>query len=52
MELANGHAAAEKVSALDGAPPESTDYANYFCTYSFLYHQACFLWRLLWPITR
>ena len=42
MELANGHAASEKVSDLDGKPPESTDYANYFCTYSFLYHQACF----------
>ena len=38
MDLANGHAE-EKVSDLDGKPPESTDYANYFCTYSFLYHQ-------------
>ena len=38
MDLANGHVE-EKVSDLDGKPPESTDYANYFCTYSFLYHQ-------------
>ena len=29
----------QKISELDGAAPESTDYANYFCTYSFLYHQ-------------
>jgi len=28
-----------KVSDLDGEAPESTDYANYFCTYSYLYHQ-------------
>ncbi|EFN58096.1 hypothetical protein CHLNCDRAFT_142415 [Chlorella variabilis] len=27
------------VSALDGEAPESTDFANYFCTYSYLYHQ-------------
>ena len=38
MDLANGHVEG-KVSDLDGKPPESTDYANYFCTYSFLYHQ-------------
>ena len=29
----------ERVSELDGKAPESTDYANYFCTYAFLYHQ-------------
>ena len=28
-----------QVSRLDGDAPEATDYANYFCTYSFLYHQ-------------
>ncbi|KAK9820088.1 hypothetical protein WJX72_006017 [[Myrmecia] bisecta] len=32
---ANGH----QISKLDGKAPESTDYANYFCTYSFLFHQ-------------
>ena len=30
-----------KVSDLDGSAPESTDYANYFCTYAYLYHQVC-----------
>ena len=30
-----------RVSELDGKAPESTDYANYFCTYAFLYHQVC-----------
>ena len=30
---------AEKVSDLDGRPPESTDFANYFCTYAYIYHQ-------------
>ena len=34
-----GKASAARVSELDGAAPESTDYANYFCTYAFLYHQ-------------
>ena len=29
----------DKVSSLDGAAPESTDFANYFCTYGYLYHQ-------------
>lgn len=29
----------KQVSRLDGDAPEATDYANYFCTYSFLYHQ-------------
>ena len=28
-----------RVSQLDGAAPESTDYANYFCTYAYIYHQ-------------
>ncbi|KAL6753399.1 S-adenosyl-L-methionine-dependent methyltransferase [Haematococcus lacustris] len=28
-----------RVSPLDGAAPESTDFANYFCTYAYLYHQ-------------
>jgi len=32
-------AAAKKCSELDGQAPESTDFANYFCTYGFLYHQ-------------
>ncbi len=31
----------ERVSELDGSAPESTDYANYFCTYAYLYHQVC-----------
>ena len=30
----------DRVSELDGSAPESTDYANYFCTYAYLYHQA------------
>ncbi len=29
----------ERVSELDGSAPEGTDYANYFCTYAYLYHQ-------------
>jgi hypothetical protein len=32
-------AAGERLSKLDGAAPESTDFANYFCTYAYLYHQ-------------
>ncbi|PNH12877.1 putative protein arginine N-methyltransferase 4.2 [Tetrabaena socialis] len=28
-----------KVSDLDGEAPESTDFANYFCTYAYIYHQ-------------
>eukprot|EP01024_Parvocaulis_polyphysoides_P037993 TRINITY_DN339_c1_g1_i4.p1 TRINITY_DN339_c1_g1~~TRINITY_DN339_c1_g1_i4.p1 ORF type:complete len:384 (-),score=76.81 TRINITY_DN339_c1_g1_i4:606-1718(-) len=28
-----------KVSNLDGSAPDTTDYANYFCTYAYLYHQ-------------
>lgn len=38
VEKANGHAE-EKVSDLDGAAPDSTDSALYFCTYAFLFHQ-------------
>lgn len=34
----NGHAA-PKVSELDGKAPAPSDWANYFCTYAFLYHQ-------------
>lgn len=29
----------DRVSRLDGQAPESTDFANYFCTYAYLYHQ-------------
>lgn len=29
-----------KISELDGDAPESTDFANYFCTYAYIYHQA------------
>eukprot|EP01026_Neomeris_dumetosa_P044783 TRINITY_DN3792_c0_g2_i3.p1 TRINITY_DN3792_c0_g2~~TRINITY_DN3792_c0_g2_i3.p1 ORF type:complete len:468 (-),score=63.65 TRINITY_DN3792_c0_g2_i3:547-1950(-) len=28
-----------RVSSLDGQAPDTTDYANYFCTYAYLYHQ-------------
>jgi len=28
-----------KVSDKDGEAPEATDFANYFCTYAYLYHQ-------------
>ena len=34
-------ATSERVSEFDGLAPESTDYANYFCTYAYLYHQVC-----------
>ena len=34
----NGHAV-PKVSDLDGKAPAPSDWANYFCTYAFLYHQ-------------
>ncbi|KAL4445413.1 hypothetical protein ABPG77_011238 [Micractinium sp. CCAP 211/92] len=36
---AGGRGPAPRVSALDGEAPESTDFANYFCTYAYLYHQ-------------
>jgi hypothetical protein len=29
-----------RLSNLDGQAPEGTDFANYFCTYAYLYHQA------------
>ena len=38
MEQGGGAPASAKTPA-DGQAPESTDYANYFCTYSYLYHQ-------------
>lgn len=38
VENTNGHAE-EKVSELDGAAPDSTDSALYFCTYAYLFHQ-------------
>jgi protein arginine N-methyltransferase 1 len=38
----NGAAAHDKVSELDGDAPESTDFANYFCAYAYIYHQVCF----------
>ena len=28
-----------RLSQLDGKAPESADFANYFCTYGYLYHQ-------------
>jgi hypothetical protein len=40
MENINGHAE-ERVSELDGAAPDSTDSALYFCTYAYLFHQVC-----------
>jgi hypothetical protein len=27
------------VSRLDGRAPDGKDFANYFCTYAYLYHQ-------------
>ena len=32
-------ATSNRLSKLDGQAPESTDFANYFCTYGYLYHQ-------------
>lgn len=34
----NGHAQ-PRVSDLDGKAPAPSDWANYFCTYAYLYHQ-------------
>ncbi len=31
--------AKQSAAGLDGAAPDQTDFANYFCTYAFLYHQ-------------
>ena len=28
-------------AGLKGRDPDATDFANYFCTYSFLYHREC-----------
>ena len=44
--MPNGTAASSKPPLLakkavqDGSAPESTDFANYFITYGYLYHQA------------
>ncbi len=35
----NGSKGTQKISSLDGDAPEGTDFANYFCTYAYLYHQ-------------
>jgi protein arginine N-methyltransferase 1 len=38
--MGRGSASGEaRLSNLDGQAPEGTDFANYFCTYAFLYHQ-------------
>lgn len=34
----NGKPEANGPSTLDGKAPEATDFANYFCTYSYIYH--------------
>lgn len=36
---ANNPMKAAKVSDLDGSAPDSTDFANYFCAYGYIYHQ-------------
>ena len=38
MEKMNGHTP-EVASDLKGQDPDATDFANYFCTYAFLFHQ-------------
>ena len=40
MEAINNSLAKAKVSDLDGSAPDSTDFANYFCAYAYIYHQA------------
>lgn len=40
MEDINSSLAKAKVSDLDGSAPDSTDFANYFCAYAYIYHQA------------
>lgn len=40
MEAINKSLAKTKVSDLDGSAPDSTDFANYFCAYAYIYHQA------------
>jgi hypothetical protein len=37
---ANGRGGASRLSALDGKAPDGQDFANYFCTYAYIYHQA------------
>ena len=34
----NGKPELSSPSTLDGKAPEATDFANYFCTYSYIYH--------------
>jgi hypothetical protein len=34
----------DKTSALDGNAPDETDFANYFCTYGYIYHQVRLLY--------
>lgn len=34
----NGKPETNGTSTLDGKAPEATDFANYFCTYSYIYH--------------
>ena len=38
MEQQNGHAP-DHSGDLKGRDPDATDFANYFCTYAFLFHQ-------------
>ena len=38
MHATNG-LAPPKISDLDGKAPAPSDWANYFCTYAYLYHQ-------------
>ncbi|WIA11620.1 hypothetical protein OEZ85_011724 [Tetradesmus obliquus] len=37
--MAEGGRGGNKLSRLDGKAPEGSDFANYFCTYAYLYHQ-------------
>ena len=43
MHATNGRAP-PKISDLDGKAPAPSDWANYFCTYAYLYHQVHVLW--------
>ena len=47
----NGHAT-PRVSDLDGKAPAPSDWANYFCTYAFLYHQVSSSILPLWVMRR
>ena len=47
MHATNG-LAPPKISDLDGKAPAPSDWANYFCTYAYLYHQVHIL-RLKHP---